>query len=361
MEEEMKNEEELALQIRNLKSCFFTGKGVVPAVDDVSIDVPPGKIIGLVGESGCGKSMTAMSVMGLLRHPGKVVGGSILLNGRDITHLSAKERSKVRGNEISMIFQEPMTSLNPVYPVGRQVQEAILLHQKVSKEEAKKQVIEIFRQVGIPEPEKRYRSYPHQLSGGLRQRVMIGMAMVCRPKVMIADEPTTALDVTIEAQILRLMKKLRDDFGTSIILITHNMGVVAEVCDYVYVMYAGKVMEEAETFALFENTSHPYTRGLLRSIPRLDQREERLYTIKGVVPNLLHLPQGCSFCTRCPYAKEECFLKRPELYEAGTEHKVRCFLFRERSAESESGNSAESAAAGSVLSENERSLEGGMA
>ena len=223
MEEEMKNEEELALQIRNLKSCFFTGKGVVPAVDDVSIDVPPGKIIGLVGESGCGKSMTAMSVMGLLRHPGKVVGGSILLNGRDITHLSAKERSKVRGNEISMIFQEPMTSLNPVYPVGRQVQEAILLHQKVSKEEAKKQVIEIFRQVGIPEPEKRYRSYPHQLSGGLRQRVMIGMAMVCRPKVMIADEPTTALDVTIEAQILRLMKKLRDDFGTSIILITHNM------------------------------------------------------------------------------------------------------------------------------------------
>ena len=383
MEEEMKNEEELALQIRNLKSCFFTGKGVVPAVDDVSIDVPPGKIIGLVGESGCGKSMTAMSVMGLLRHPGKVVGGSILLSpamrastggccaarGRaanvsaegDITNLSAKERSKVRGNEISMIFQEPMTSLNPVYPVGRQVQEAILLHQKVSKEEAKKQVIEIFRQVGIPEPEKRYRSYPHQLSGGLRQRVMIGMAMVCRPKVMIADEPTTALDVTIEAQILRLMKKLRDDFGTSIILITHNMGVVAEVCDYVYVMYAGKVMEEAETFALFENTSHPYTRGLLRSIPRLDQREERLYTIKGVVPNLLHLPQGCSFCTRCPYAKEECFLKRPELYEAGREHKVRCFLFRERSAEGESGNSAESAAAGSVLSENERSLEGGMA
>ena len=361
MEEEMKNEEELALQIRNLKSCFFTGKGVVPAVDDVSIDVPPGKIIGLVGESGCGKSMTAMSVMGLLRHPGKVVGGSILLNGRDITHLSAKERSKVRGNEISMIFQEPMTSLNPVYPVGRQVQEAILLHQKVSKEEAKKQVIEIFRQVGIPEPEKRYRSYPHQLSGGLRQRVMIGMAMVCRPKVMIADEPTTALDVTIEAQILRLMKKLRDDFGTSIILITHNMGVVAEVCDYVYVMYAGKVMEEAETFALFANTSHPYTRGLLRPIPRLDQREERLYTIKGVVPNLLHLPQGCSFCTRCPYAKEECFLKRPELYEAGREHKVRCFLFRERSTEGKSGNSAESAAAGSVLSENERSLEGGMA
>ncbi len=327
MEDVMNNRQELALQIRNLRSSFFTVKGEVPAVDDVSIDVPPGKIIGLVGESGCGKSMTAMSVMGLLRHPGKVVGGSILLNGRDITYLPPKERARVRGNEISMIFQEPMTSLNPVYPVGRQVQEAILLHQKVSRDEAKKRVIDIFREVGIPEPEKRYRAYPHQLSGGLRQRVMIGMAMVCRPKVMIADEPTTALDVTIEAQILRLMKKLRDDFGTSIILITHNMGVVAEVCDYVYVMYAGKVMEEAETFTLFEKTSHPYTRGLLLSIPRLDSKEDRLYTIKGVVPNLLHLPRGCSFCTRCPYAQEECFAQRPELYAIGAEHKVRCFRF----------------------------------
>ena len=242
--------DELALQISNLKSHFFTSKGVVPAVDGVSIDVPPGKIIGLVGESGCGKSMTAMSVMGLLRHPGRVVDGKILLEGRDITHLSRKELSKIRGNEISMIFQEPMTSLNPVYPVGKQVQEAILLHQKVSKEEAKQRVIDIFKEVGIPEPEKRYRSFPHQLSGGLRQRVMIGMAMVCRPKVMIADEPTTALDVTIEAQILRLMKRLRDELGTSIILITHNMGVVAEVCDYVYVMYAGNVMEQAETFEI---------------------------------------------------------------------------------------------------------------
>ena len=329
MEKARNREEEPALEIQNLKSWFFTGKGVVPAVDDVSIDVPAGKIIGLVGESGCGKSMTAMSVMGLLRHPGRIVDGKILLNGRDITHLSKKDRAKVRGNEISMIFQEPMTSLNPVYPVGRQVQEAILLHQKVSREEAKRRVIDIFRQVGIPEPEKRYRAYPHQLSGGLRQRVMIGMAMVCRPRVMIADEPTTALDVTIEAQILRLMKKLRDDFGTSIILITHNMGVVAEVCDYVYVMYAGKVMEQAETFALFEDTRHPYTRGLLQSIPRMDRKEKRLYTIKGVVPNLLHLPEGCSFCTRCPYAEERCFRERPELYERGEGHRVRCFRFGE--------------------------------
>ncbi len=319
--------DELALQISNLKSHFFTSKGVVPAVDGVSIDVPPRKIIGLVGESGCGKSMTAMSVMGLLRHPGRVVDGKILLEGRDITHLSRKELSKIRGNEISMIFQEPMTSLNPVYPVGKQVQEAILLHQKVSKEEAKQRVIDIFKEVGIPEPEKRYRSFPHQLSGGLRQRVMIGMAMVCRPKVMIADEPTTALDVTIEAQILRLMKRLRDELGTSIILITHNMGVVAEVCDYVYVMYAGNVMEQAETFELFERTRHPYTQGLLKSIPKLDTKEERLYTIEGVVPNLLHLPKGCNFCNRCDQATEQCFLEKPGLYETGKGHKVRCFRY----------------------------------
>ena len=263
--------ESIVLDIRNLKSHFFTAKGEVPAVDGVTIQVPPGKIIGIVGESGCGKSMTAMSVMGLLRYPGRVVEGSITLDGRDITHLSPRELAKVRGNEISMIFQEPMTSLNPVYPVGRQVREAILQHQKISKEEARKRVLEIFQAVGIPEPEKRYNSYPHQLSGGLRQRVMIGMAMVCRPKVMIADEPTTALDVTIEAQILQLMKKLCREQGTSIILITHNMGVVAEICDYVYVMYAGKVMEQAETFELFEHTEHPYTAGLLKSIPRLDE------------------------------------------------------------------------------------------
>lgn len=319
--------ESIVLDIKDLRSHFFTAKGQVPAVDGVSIQVPAGKIVGIVGESGCGKSMTFMSVMGLLRYPGKVVGGTIILDGRDITHLKPKELSKVRGNEISMIFQEPMTSLNPVYPVGKQVREAILLHQKVSKEEAKERVLDIFRAVGISEPEKRYYSYPHQLSGGLRQRVMIGMAMVCRPKVMIADEPTTALDVTIEAQILRLMQKLCREQGTSIILITHNMGVVAEVCDYVYVMYAGKVMEQAETFTLFERTSHPYTQGLLRSIPKLDEKAERLYTIEGVVPNLLHLPKGCSFCTRCEQAEERCFAEKPELYEREDGHKVRCFAY----------------------------------
>lgn len=319
--------ESIVLDIRNLKSHFFTAKGEVPAVDGVSIQVPEGKIIGIVGESGCGKSMTAMSVMGLLRYPGKVVDGTILLDGRDITHLKPKELAQVRGNEISMIFQEPMTSLNPVYPVGRQVREAILLHQKMSKEEAKQKVIEIFQAVGIPEPEKRYDSYPHQLSGGLRQRVMIGMAMVCKPKVMIADEPTTALDVTIEAQILRLMKKLCKEQGTSIILITHNMGVVAEVCDYVYVMYAGKVMEQAETFELFENRSHPYTQGLLKSIPRMDEKVDRLYTIEGVVPNLLHLPAGCNFCNRCENATERCYQEKPCLYQTDEGHGVRCFLY----------------------------------
>ena len=319
--------ESIVLDIRNLKSHFFTAKGEVPAVDGVTIQVPPGKIIGIVGESGCGKSMTAMSVMGLLRYPGRVVEGSITLDGRDITHLSPRELAKVRGNEISMIFQEPMTSLNPVYPVGRQVREAILQHQKISKEEARKRVLEIFQAVGIPEPEKRYNIYPHQLSGGLRQRVMIGMAMVCRPKVMIADEPTTALDVTIEAQILQLMKKLCREQGTSIILITHNMGVVAEICDYVYVMYAGKVMEQAETFELFEHTEHPYTAGLLKSIPRLDEKVDRLYTIEGVVPNLLHLPAGCNFCTRCKEASERCFMEKPCLYQTRDGHGVRCFKY----------------------------------
>ena len=317
--------ESIVLDIRNLKSHFFTAKGEVPAVDGVTIQVPPGKIIGIVGESGCGKSMTAMSVMGLLRYPGRVVEGSITLDGRDITHLSPRELAKVRGNEISMIFQEPMTSLNPVYPVGRQVREAILQHQKISKEEARKRVLEIFQAVGIPEPEKRYNSYPHQLSGGLRQRVMIGMAMVCRPKVMIADEPTTALDVTIEAQILQLMKKLCREQGTSIILITHNMGVVAEICDYVYVMYAGKVMEQAETFELLEPAF--CAAGLLKSIPRLDEKVDRLYTIEGVVPNLLHLPAGCNFCTRCKEASERCFMEKPCLYQTRDGHGVRCFKY----------------------------------
>ncbi len=317
------------LKVEHLKTQFQTRKGTVPAVDDVSIEIPKGKIVGLVGESGCGKSMTAMSIMQLVRKPGKIVGGKILLNGKDLLEATPAEMREIRGNEISMIFQEPMTALNPVYTVGRQVREAILLHQNVSREEAKNRVIEIFRQIGIPEPEKRYHAFPHQLSGGLRQRVMIGMAMVCEPQLLIADEPTTALDVTIEAQILRLMKQLRDEKGTSILMITHNMGVVAQMCDYVYVMYAGKVMEQAETFELFRNTQHPYTRGLLKSIPRMDSQVERLYSIRGVVPNLLRLPAGCSFCTRCDDADERCRQERPGFYQVAPGHLVRCHRCQE--------------------------------
>ena len=255
-------EEQNVLEIQELKSYFYTEKGVAKAVDGVNITIPKGKIIGLVGESGCGKSMTARSIMGLLKYPGKIAGGSILFEGKDLAKLPERELRKICGNDISMIFQEPMTSLNPVLKVGRQVQETLLVHDRtIGKEEAKKRVIDMFEKVGIPEAGKRYDSYPHELSGGLRQRVMIAMAMICKPHLLIADEPTTALDVTIEAQILRLMKQLRDETGTSVLIITHNLGVVAEICDYVYVMYAGRIVEQAPTCELFDHTAHPYTKG----------------------------------------------------------------------------------------------------
>lgn len=318
------------LEIRGLNSYFFTEKGVAPAVDGLDLDIPKGKIIGLVGESGCGKSMTAKSIMGLLKYPGRVAGGSIRFEDQDLTRLSDKELRKICGNDISMIFQEPMTSLNPVLKVGRQVRETLLVHNPtMSKAEAKQRVVEMFQRVGIPEAEKRYDCYPHELSGGLRQRVMIAMAMVCKPKLLIADEPTTALDVTIEAQILRLMKELRDETGMSVLIITHNMGVVAEICDYVYVMYAGKIMEQAETFELFDHTMHPYTRGLLDSIPRIGQNAERLHTIPGVVPNLLHLSQGCPFSNRCEYATDQCRTEKAQLHPVAPDHQVRCFRCEE--------------------------------
>lgn len=318
------------LEIRGLNSYFFTEKGVAPAVDGLDLDIPKGKIIGLVGESGCGKSMTAKSIMGLLKYPGRVAGGSIRFEDQDLTRLSDKELRKICGNDISMIFQEPMTSLNPVLKVGRQVRETLLVHNPaMSKAEAKQRVVEMFQRVGIPEAEKRYDCYPHELSGGLRQRVMIAMAMVCKPKLLIADEPTTALDVTIEAQILRLMKELRDETGMCVLIITHNMGVVAEICDYVYVMYAGKIMEQAETFELFDHTMHPYTKGLLDSIPRIGQNAERLHTIPGVVPNLLHLPQGCPFSNRCEYATDQCRTEKAQLHPVAPDHQVRCFRCEE--------------------------------
>lgn len=321
---------ENVLEIKNLKTYFFTRRGVVPAVDGVNMRIGKGQVIGVVGESGCGKSMTAMSIVRLLSYPGKIVEGEILLEGQDLAQASEKRMREIRGNDISVIFQEPMTSLNPVLTVGKQVREAVLLHQKVSKKEARERVIEMFRQVGIPEPEERYRAYPHQLSGGLRQRVMIAMAMICNPKLLLADEPTTALDVTIEAQILHLMKQLQEKRGTAILLITHNLGVVAEICDYVYVMYAGKVVEQADVFTLFREPLHPYTSGLIRSIPKVHEQEgggQRLYTIKGMVPNLLHMPEGCAFCPRCEHATERCRLEKPELYDRGDGHRVRCFLY----------------------------------
>jgi len=318
------------LKINNIQTSFFTKRGILNAVDGVTIEIPKEKTVGIVGESGCGKSMTAMSVMGLVEKPGKVVSGSIDFQGTDLLKLNKKQMRKITGNKISMIFQEPMTSLNPVITVGKQVKETIILHQKISDAEAKQRVIDIFKEVGISDAENRYNSYPHQLSGGLRQRVMIGMAMVCRPDLLIADEPTTALDVTIEAQILALMKNLQKETKMSIMLITHNLGVVAEICDYVYVMYAGKVMEYADVFELFKNTLHPYTDGLIRSIPKISSKpEDRLYNIKGMVPNLLKLPKGCRFCDRCEKAFPLCFEKEPELKEVGENHYVRCFLYGE--------------------------------
>ena len=282
--------EQKTLEVRNLTVCFPTDKGAIYPVNDVSLEVPEKSIVGIVGESGCGKSMTARAVMGLLRYPGKITAGQVFLNGREITALPLKERRKLRGAEISMIFQEPMTSLNPVMRVGKQVDEALLLHTDCSREEAKQKTLQMFREVEIPEPEARYACYPHELSGGLRQRVLIAMAMICRPKLLIADEPTTALDVTIEAQILRLLQRLRDE-GTSVLLISHNLGVIAEVCDHVYVMYAGRMLEQADTRVIFDRPAHPYTQGLFRSVASLRDGSGTLETIPGVVPNLLHSSQ----------------------------------------------------------------------
>lgn len=322
------NREAMLLQINDLHTSFFTKQGVVRAVDGVDISIPAGKTVGLVGESGCGKSMTAMSIMGLVAKPGKITQGEILLQEQNLLELNRKERRQLCGDRLSIIFQEPMTSLNPVETVGRQVREAILVHNKsISKAEARDRVLDLFRQVGIPDPERRFRSYPHQLSGGLRQRVMIAMAMACNPALLIADEPTTALDVTIEAQILHLMRKLQQDHGTSILMITHNLGVVAEICDYVYVMYAGKVVEYSEVHELFRNPAHPYTQGLIRSLPKMQADQGRLYNIKGMVPDLLHLPEGCRFAPRCEYACDRCHREIPELCDIGGGHLVRCFRF----------------------------------
>lgn len=316
------------LEIRGLKTQFFTRKCVIPAVDGIDMDVKRGTVTGLVGESGCGKSMTALSIMGLVPGPaGKIVGGRILFEGVDLTQKNYASMSEIRGKDISMIFQEPMTALNPVYTIERQVGEALRIHSSLGKEIIRERVVEMLDLVGVPEPRSRMRAFPHQLSGGLRQRVMIAMALICDPKLLIADEPTTALDVTIQAQILDLMLNLMKRLDTSIILITHDLGVVAEVCDEVNVMYAGKIVEQGSVYDIFDSPGHPYTWGLLRSIPKIDERSQgrRLYNIEGMVPPLNDLPRGCRFAPRCGRAGPVCREREPGLVPVGDGHFVRCW------------------------------------
>jgi oligopeptide/dipeptide ABC transporter ATP-binding protein len=326
------NSAEPLLEIDDLRTHFFTSAGVVRAVDGVSYSVAAGETLGVVGESGCGKSVTALSVLRLVASPpGRIVGGSIRFEGRDLLRLGEGDMEDLRGNDIAMIFQEPMTSLNPLLTVGRQIAEAIELHRGLSRRDAAQEAIEMLRRVHIPEPERRAHSYPHQLSGGMRQRAMIAMALSCNPKLLIADEPTTALDVTIQAQILDLMRELQDTTGAAIILITHDMGVVAENADRVVVMYAGRKVEEANADDLFDGPGHPYTKGLLGSLPnlevaaKLDTRRARLAEIKGMVPSLANLPQGCTFAPRCGLATEECRAAYPPLAEHRPGHWVACW------------------------------------
>ena len=315
------------LEVKNLTTSFFTDEGTIPAVDNVSFHINKGEILGVVGESGCGKSVTSLSIMGLVPNPpGKIVSGEILLNGEDLTKLPKKRMRQIRGNDVAMIFQEPMTSLNPVYTIGNQLVEAVRLHQKMDKKQARNRAIEIMKLVGLPRAEELIDEYPHQLSGGMRQRVMIAMAMVCEPKLLIADEPTTALDVTIQAQILRLMKKLNENYQTAIMLITHDLGVVAEVCKRVIVMYAGKIVEEGDVESIYENPKHPYTIGLIKSVPDVNQKIDKLYSIPGNVPKPGSIKQGCAFAARCEFAMNRCFSENPPLLNSGQGQSVRCFL-----------------------------------
>lgn len=318
------------LSVQNLKTHFFTDNGVVRSVDGVNFTVNEGETLGIVGESGSGKSVTALSIMQLLpQRKGKIVEGSILFQDVDLAKLNEKKMRKIRGNEIAMIFQEPMTSLNPSYTIGNQIGEALRLHMKLNRKEAEKRSIELLEQVGISRAEKIVKDYPHRLSGGMRQRVMIAMALACNPKLIIADEPTTALDVTIQAQILELIQQMKRESNTSIMMITHDLGVVSEVCDRVIVMYAGRVVEEADVKTLFTSPSHPYTQGLINSIPTLEEEVEWLETIPGNVPIPSEMPEGCKFASRCKFAMEECLQAEPELYDIGPDQKSRCFLAKE--------------------------------
>lgn len=316
------------LEVRHLHTHFFTKSGTVKAVDDVSFSVKPGETLGIVGESGSGKSMTAMSILGLIPSPpGKIVSGEILFKGEDLLKKSEKEMRQIRGKEISMVFQDPMTSLNPVFTIEKQMVETIRAHEKVSKKQAFERSLDLLHLVGIPDVKKRIKMYPHEFSGGMRQRVMIAMALSCNPSLLIADEPTTALDVTIQAQILELFKKMQDELNMAIIMITHDLGVVAEVCDEVLVMYAGKAVEMTYTKQLFDNGKHPYTLGLMQSIPKITPNKEKLEVIEGLPPDLRRLPKGCHFAPRCKYVMERCLIEGPDMTKVSEHHTVRCLLY----------------------------------
>jgi peptide/nickel transport system ATP-binding protein len=320
----------MLLEVKNLRTQFKVKGGLVNAVDGVDFDIEKGEVVAIVGESGSGKSVTSLSIMGLIPNPpGKVIDGEILFSGEDLLKKSKKELQQIRGNKISMIFQEPMTSLNPVYNIGKQISETLIKHKSMNKKDAQKEAVKMLELVGIPSPEKRINDFPHQLSGGMRQRVMIAMALACSPELLIADEPTTALDVTIQAQILDLMLKLKEKFNTSIMLITHDLGVVAEVADRVVVMYCGKVVEKASVDKLFENPMHPYTIGLLNSIPKIDEDKDKLFMIPGTVPNPLEMPKGCSFSDRCDKCMDICKESMPPLLQHES-RQVRCFLYDQK-------------------------------
>lgn len=317
---------EKLLEINNLKTHFFTEAGIVPSVDDVSFSIGKGEIVAVVGESGSGKSVTSLSIMNLLDKAGKVVDGDIIFEDKDLTKASERELRNLRGDDIAMIFQEPLTSLNPVFTVGNQMMETVRLHLKLNKKNAKEHCIEMLDKVGIPRADKVFDSFPHSLSGGMRQRVMIAMALSCNPKLLIADEPTTALDVTIQAQILNLMRDIVEDLGTAILLITHDLGVVAEMADKVVVMYAGQVVEYADIFSLFKNPQHPYTQGLIDSTPKINQLYEQLRSIPGTVPSPLNYPQGCRFAERCPFTMKQCLSDSPPDTVTPEGHIVKCWL-----------------------------------
>jgi oligopeptide/dipeptide ABC transporter ATP-binding protein len=331
----------MLLEIRNLTTCFHTFRGVIRAVDDVSFGIEKGEILGLVGESGCGKSVTGFSVLGLIEEPGRIESGEILFEGQNLRALKERQLEELRGRAISMIFQDPMTSLNPVYTIGKQLEEMLLLHTSLPPSARRARCLELLRGVGIPNPEVRLNNYPHQFSGGMRQRVIIAIALAAEPKLIIADEPTTALDVTIQAQILKLMQKLAKEQNCALMLITHDLAVVSEMADRIVVMYCGQIVEEGPSRAIIDNPSHPYTQGLIASIPKLEEDQPRLDTIAGVVPNMFELPRGCYFSPRCNFSQEICLETKPKFIEVGIGHCIRCHFKNKERAQPRAGDKQE--------------------